>query len=166
MPHHLVAPLQRQNARHLRRAMTDVERKLWNALRREQLGGVAFRRQVPIGPYIVDFASHRARLVIELDGSQHNEPAGRAHDLARDDRIQREGYRVLRFWNHETNSEFDAVLDRIYMVLLEQGVPLETSGVAAAPHPDPPPQGGRGQLNDDRAMAVPSPLVGEGQGGG
>jgi very-short-patch-repair endonuclease len=135
MPHRSVPTYQRQNARNLRRAMTDVERKLWEALRANRLAGVDFRRQMPIGPYIVDFVCHAARLVIELDGGQHNQAEHIERDEVRDRFIAAEGYRVLRFWNFEINSEFEACVDRIYLTLIEQGRPLETSGISSTPLP-------------------------------
>ncbi len=77
--------------------MTEIERKLWYALRDSRFVRVKFRRQVPIGPYIVDFASYAARLVIELDGSQHAETNYIEKDLKRDLFIRHQGYRILRF---------------------------------------------------------------------
>ena len=69
-------------AKRMRREATLAEQKLWLQLRDRRLAGVKFRRQMPIGPYIVDFISLEQRLIIEVDGSQHNEPAGRQHDGA------------------------------------------------------------------------------------
>jgi 2-isopropylmalate synthase len=85
-------------ARAMRRAPTEAERKLWYALRDRRLQSVKFRRQAPIGPYIADFLCVQHKLVIEADGSQHGESPG---DSARDAWFARNGYRVLRFWNHE-----------------------------------------------------------------
>jgi very-short-patch-repair endonuclease len=83
-------------ARQLRREMTDAERAMWRLLR-EATPGVRWRRQVPIRHFIVDFASHQAKLVIEVDGGQHSEEA----DAARTAIIEAEGYRVLRFWSND-----------------------------------------------------------------
>ncbi|WP_420794302.1 endonuclease domain-containing protein [Sphingosinicella microcystinivorans] len=86
------------------------ERKLWSALR-ERLPGLKFRRQVPFGPYIADFASHRARLIIELDGEGH---AFRIEaDAARTRFLEAEGYRVLRFRNAEVVEKLDGMIDTI-----------------------------------------------------
>ncbi len=85
-------------ARTLRRDATDAERALW-AMLRESFPDRRFRRQVPIGPYFADFLSHRARLVIEVDGGQHAE--AQAYDARRTAFIEREGYRVLRLWNND-----------------------------------------------------------------
>jgi very-short-patch-repair endonuclease len=108
--------------------MTDAERRLWSRLRQRQIAGARFRRQVPIGIYIVDFFCPEHRLIIELDGGQH------AADGEKDERrtawLNSRGYRVMRFWNHEIFEEFDPVLEAI-------GLALTT------PHPNPPPQGGR-----------------------
>jgi very-short-patch-repair endonuclease len=86
--------------------MTDAERKLWSLLRNNQLG-VKFRRQVPYDLYILDFYCVRAKLVIEVDGSQHYTPEGKRRDLIRDADLRRDGLEVLRFTNAEvlTNSE-------------------------------------------------------------
>jgi very-short-patch-repair endonuclease len=86
-----------KRARELRAAMTDAERALWRVLRQRQLGA-RFRRQAPIGPYIVDFASLERKLVIEVDGGQHAESES---DAERDVWLRERGFRVLRFWNHE-----------------------------------------------------------------
>jgi very-short-patch-repair endonuclease len=100
-------------ARELRRRMTDAERRLWRYLRRHFLG-VHFRRQVPIGPYIVDFASLQRRLVLEIDGGQH---LGSLDDEIRDRWLTARGYRVLRFWNHEVLKNTEGVLTAIASAL-------------------------------------------------
>jgi very-short-patch-repair endonuclease len=96
-------------ARELRQSMTDAERRLWTYLRRDFLG-VHFRRQVPIGSYIVDFACMKRRLVIEIDGGQH---MGSTEDEIRDRWLKEQGYRVLRFWNHDVLKNTDGVLQVI-----------------------------------------------------
>jgi len=98
-----------RHARDLRQNMTDAERRLWRELRCGSLG-VRFRRQVPIGPYIVDFACFQRRLVIELDGGQHLEDP---RDEARDAWLREHGFRVLRFWNHEVLKNPEGVLEVI-----------------------------------------------------
>ncbi|HKU97793.1 MAG TPA: endonuclease domain-containing protein [Vineibacter sp.] len=103
-------------ARNLRRHSTDAERHLWKHLRRRQLGGYRFRRQVPIGTYVADFACLERSLVIELDGSQHAEREV-AHDRARDDYLERRGFRVLRFWNNDVSHRLDDVIDTIWSEL-------------------------------------------------
>ena len=98
-------------ARRLRRAQSDAENRLWRRLQSRQLGGVKFRRQQPIGPFIVDFCWVEPKLVVEVDGGQHAE---RAHeDAQRTAFLQRSGYRVIRFWNHEVLQHTDAVVERI-----------------------------------------------------
>lgn len=99
-----------ERARRLRREATVFERKLWVALR-ERLPHLRFRRQVPIGPCIADFASHRARVIIELDGEGHAFREGA--DAARTQFLESEGYRVLRFWNAEVVENLDGVIDTI-----------------------------------------------------
>ncbi|HET6554259.1 MAG TPA: DUF559 domain-containing protein [Dyella sp.] len=98
-------------ARKLRNEATDAERHLWRYLRREQLAGCKFRRQFPMGSYIVDFICVPARLVLELDGGQHLD--AQAYDAARTLEIQARGYRVLRFWNDDVLLRTDAVLEEI-----------------------------------------------------
>lgn len=104
----------RDFARTLRRTMTDAERLLWYRLRNRAFGGWKFRRQVPVGPCIVDFACIQARLVVELDGGQHVQSAS---DAPRAHALQRQGWRVLRFWNHDALLRTDAVLSVIHAAL-------------------------------------------------
>jgi very-short-patch-repair endonuclease len=94
-------------ARRLRANMTDAERKLWFALRDRRLAGYKFRRQVPVGSFIVDFLSYPARLVIEVDGGQHSESS---RDIRRDQWLGANNFRVLRFWNHDVLSNIEGVL--------------------------------------------------------
>jgi very-short-patch-repair endonuclease len=104
----------RVRARRLRHEQTDAERELWWHLRRKMpLIGTHFRRQVVIGPYIADFASHRLKIVIELDGSQHAEAGHARRDAVRIRVIESHGYRVLRFWNPDVLSDVDSVLETI-----------------------------------------------------
>ncbi|WP_028217947.1 endonuclease domain-containing protein [Paraburkholderia oxyphila] len=106
----VAAPHQIQFARFLRKNMTDAEQLLWRHLRAHRLCGQKFRRQQPIGPYIVDFVHFGARLVIEADGGQHN---GSADDAARDAWLQSRGFTVLRFWNDEILLNIEVVLEVI-----------------------------------------------------
>ena len=105
---------QRQFAKALRHNMTDAERFLWKHLRAHRLSGQKFRRQQPIGPYIVDFVHFGARLIVECDGGQHNESA---NDRRRDAWFDAQGFRVLRFWNHEIVNETESVLSAIFAAL-------------------------------------------------
>jgi very-short-patch-repair endonuclease len=91
----------RDLARKLRSELTDAERLLWRHLREFKREGLHFRRQVPIGPYVADFACHSAKLIVELDGSQHGEKTNVARDTERTAFLESEGYRVLRIWNGE-----------------------------------------------------------------
>jgi|SRR5690606_21969395 len=102
-------------ARALRKNSTDAEERLWSRLRRRQLDGWRFRRQVPLGPYVVDFACLAARLVIEVDGSQHSWRA--EHDAARTSWLEANGFQVLRFWNNEVHSNLDGVLETVRRAL-------------------------------------------------
>jgi very-short-patch-repair endonuclease len=91
-------------AKILRRNATDAEKQLWSLLRDRRLQGWKFRRQVPLGPYIVDFYCSEAKLIVEVDGGQH---ANSAKDAARTDWFNKSGYRVKRYWNNDilTNTE-------------------------------------------------------------
>lgn len=106
MPHDLVPDRRRSNAKAMRSAMTDAELKLWNELRAHRLMGLSFRRQVPIGPYIVDFACSARQIVVEVDGSQHAEPD---RDKARDAFLASSGWTILRFWNDDILRDIDNV---------------------------------------------------------
>ena len=98
-------------ARRLRTNSTDAERRLWYYLRAKRFFKVKFRRQVPVGPFIVDFLAYSQQLVIELDGGQHLQQQG--YDQRRDAWLQRQGYRVLRFWDNDVLTEPESVLERI-----------------------------------------------------
>lgn len=97
-------------ARDLRRNATDAEKKLWVGLRRA-FPALRFRRQVPVGPYFVDFLSVRAGLVIEVDGGQHDGDA--AYDARRMAVLNQHGFRVERFWNDDVLTNLDGVLMRV-----------------------------------------------------
>ncbi len=90
---------------------------MWYAFRDRRFVGYKFRRQQPIGPYIVDFVCFDAKLVIELDGSQHGLPENVAADRARTHRLSEDGFHVLRFWNNESRENFDGVLEAIFRAL-------------------------------------------------
>lgn len=122
-------------AQSLRREMTDAEMKLWSILRGRQQAGAKFRRQQPVGPYIVDFVCQAHRLIVEADGSQHCESE---HDQKRDAFLKAHGYRVLRFWNCDISENAEAVTEEIIRAL-------------TGPHPPIAAQ-----------WAPPSPLKGEG----
>jgi len=115
----------REFARGLRSGGTDAERMLWRHLRTRGLMGGKFRRQHPVGRYIVDFICLEAGLVVELDGGQH---AGSAADAVRTRTLQQQGYRVVRFWNNDVLTQTDAVL----AVILD-------AMSARSPHPSPLP---------------------------
>ncbi len=99
--------------RHLRRNPTEEERILWSQLRRRQLMGLRFRRQVPLGPYVVDFACLEHRFIVEVDGLQHAEPAQRANDEARTAWLELQGFRVFRAWNGEIRDNLNRVLESL-----------------------------------------------------
>jgi very-short-patch-repair endonuclease len=106
-----VSSNQRSRARTMRGAPTDSELRLWRLLRDRRLSGFKFRRQVPIGPYIVDFLCVGAKLIVEADGSQHAESS---HDEARDAYLASQEWKVLRFWNNEVLRNREGVLETIF----------------------------------------------------
>ena len=105
----------RQHAKALRKRMTDAERLLWRHLRNRELGGYKFRRQYPLGPYIIDFICLEKNVVIEVDGGQHGE--NEELDIQRSAYLNKMGYRVFRFWNNEVLQETEAVLNTILSIL-------------------------------------------------
>jgi very-short-patch-repair endonuclease len=128
-PRKVGSPKARANAPRLRKSMTDPEKRLWWHLRtRLPMNGTHFRRQMALGPYVVDFVCLEHRLIIEVDGDQHGTDAAIAYDARRDAYLAADGFRMLRFSNREVMTELEAVLDTIYAA---------TSG----PTPTPPHKG-------------------------
>lgn len=125
------------HARTLRHDQTDAERAIWRQLRNRHLLGLKFRRQHPIGRFIVDFVCVEQMLVVELDGGQHVDLAAR--DGSRTQWLRSEGYTVLRFWNDDVLTAMDRVLEQIVAVLDESG----GRGLDTSPHPAPLPGGER-----------------------
>lgn len=119
-----------QRARALRKRMTDAERLLWRHLRNRGLDGWKFRRQYPVGPFIVDFICLEKNVVIEVDGGQHAEKA--ELDIQRSAYLNKMGYRVLRFWNNEVLQETEAVLEAIFAII------EDTVKNSPSPRPSPP----------------------------
>ena len=111
MPHDLIPRRQRDNAKAMRTEMTEAELKLWNALRGNRLMGLKFRRQTPIGPYIVGFACPSKRLIVEADGTQHAD--NMAYDAERTAFLEQSGWTVLRFWNDDVLKDIDGVCQHI-----------------------------------------------------
>jgi len=124
-------------ARELRRDATDAEQLMWKLLRNRQLDGWKFRRQHPVGKYILDFYCHEARLGIELDGGQHAEPDQAQYDVERAQALEAEGIRVLRFWNNEVLKNTTAVLQEIWNALHESLSPNPSPSGRGERHPSP-----------------------------
>ncbi|HUP91158.1 MAG TPA: DUF559 domain-containing protein [Solimonas sp.] len=162
-------------AKVLRGSMTDAERKLWYLLRAHRLLSEKFRRQQPIGPYIVDFLHFGARVVIEVDGGQHADSVG---DVRRDAWLRAQGFIVLRFWNDDVLLRTESVLEEILRFVT---APSPVVGVSRTDIEsvldsanDPPPRGGRGDKRSSlrqknglqtRAALTPLPPRGGGDGG-
>jgi len=121
--------------------MTDAERRLWYHLRAHRFDGQKFKRQVPIGPYGVDFACLGRKLIIEVDGGQHSESAA---DIRRDHYLTSQGFRVLRFWNNDVLRNTSGVLETILAT-------LEVAPSPASLRSAPSPQGERGKRSMRRA---------------
>jgi very-short-patch-repair endonuclease len=117
-------------AKKLRREMGPAEMKLWFALRDRRLGGLKFRRQVPVGPCVADFASKEWKLIIELDGGQHAELT-KEKDDERTAFLEQQGYRVLRFWNNDVLKNLEGVL----LLILDAIEKSPSPGAARRPLP-------------------------------
>ena len=141
MPHSAITKRTRGQARTLRHAPTNAERKLWILLRSLKPLGMHFRRQAPIGIYIADFAWHAGKIVIELDGSQHVEKQ-KAYDAQRTAWLESQGYRVLRFWNNDVLKSPRSIGEAIL-------------AASKNPTPNPSPQGGgeRGSASGKRIVS-------------
>ena len=96
-------------ARDLRKNMTPQERKMWNILRNHQFYGFEIRRQYPISDYIVDFICRTKKIIIEIDGGQHNEDDNKNYDLERTKFLESLGYKVIRFWNNDIDNNIEGV---------------------------------------------------------
>lgn len=120
----------REQAKALRREMTEAEKQIWHRLRSRQTDGYRFRRQVPLGRFIADFVCHEAKLIVETDGGQHDPSS--EEEARRSRFLESQGYRVLRFWNNEVLENPDGVLTAIAQDLYR-----------GHPHPNPPPSRGR-----------------------
>ncbi|MFG1422397.1 endonuclease domain-containing protein [Roseixanthobacter liquoris] len=155
--------LLRSRARDLRVNSTDAEQMLWFELRAHRLNGLRFRRQHPFAGYVADFACLSARLIVEVDGGQHYQDAGRTRDARRDGVFIASGYRVLRFSNLDVLQNLPGVLETIV-----------AAACATMPPPNPPPHAGEGFADPSKIIDPPSsqasppplPLAGEGRGGG
>ncbi|HEX5471713.1 MAG TPA: endonuclease domain-containing protein [Lacipirellulaceae bacterium] len=108
---------QRDFARALHNNMTDAGRRLWSLLRSQQLKGLKFRRQAAMGRFVVDFVCFSQKLIIELDGGQHNESSVKEYDDQRTIWLESQGFRVLRIWNHDVFENPDGVVDLIWHAL-------------------------------------------------
>ncbi|WP_306797026.1 endonuclease domain-containing protein [Mesorhizobium sp. GbtcB19] len=119
MPHQPVTPAKRKFARSMRREPTEAEDRLWHELRGRRLDSIKFKRQVPVGRFVADFLCAEARLIVEIDGSQHAESR---RDKERDAELKARGFRVLRFWNDDILKELDAVCDTIIAYVRDESL--------------------------------------------
>jgi very-short-patch-repair endonuclease len=125
------SPLTYARAKRMRREPTEAERRLWGALRGRRLGGLKFYRQVPFGPFIVDFINQEFGVVFEVDGVTHGEAHEVQHDLRRTAFLESRGLLVHRVYNTDVYTQLSDVLDGIYAVVME----------CAAKRPHPPLRG-------------------------
>jgi very-short-patch-repair endonuclease len=128
-----IKPQLTTHARSLRGDMTEAEKKLWQAIRSNQIENCRFRRQHPIDPYIADFACIDKRVVIELDGGQHQDQE--TYDERRTEHMQAQGWKVVRFWNNDVLNNLDGVLTRIVEILTAEP-PSPLAGRARACKPE------------------------------
>jgi very-short-patch-repair endonuclease len=117
--------------------MGDAEKQLWFRLRRKKMAGFRFRRQVPIGSYIADFACLSARLIIEIDGRRHSKQDGHFLDEKRTEWLEARGYQVLRFWNSDVLSDIDRVTGFVYNALCGRSAPHPARPASGPGHPPP-----------------------------
>ena len=120
MPHEQVPARLRASAKHMRKDMTEAERRLWNQIRAHRLIGLGFRRQMPIDRFVADFACPEHKLVVEVDGSHHAQPDTAFRDRERTSRLGETGWTVVRFWNHEVMKEHDDVCEHIVALVQER----------------------------------------------
>jgi very-short-patch-repair endonuclease len=133
MPHEIVPETRRNNAKRMRKGMTDAERRLWNQLRAHRLMNLGFRRQMPIGSFIADFACPDARIVVEVDGSQHAMPAKAIRDQVRTRQLEETGWLVIRFWNDEVMHELNDVCEHIVRIAMQNGKHTPLSPAVTTP---------------------------------
>ena len=133
-------------ARNLRDQQTPAEAVLWDILRNRNFCGAKFRRQHPIGRYIVDFYCDEAKLIVELDGGEHNTDRGRRYDSARTRVLESAGLHVSRFWNDDVFNELESLLDAIFSSLeLRRTLHGHTTRVSGTPSPPTPLPKGEGR---------------------
>ncbi|MGV9010632.1 endonuclease domain-containing protein [Brevundimonas sp.] len=141
-----------ERARDLRRRLTPPEARLWVRLRREQLRGFRFRRQHPVGPYVLDFYCAEAKLAVEVDGQSHDHPDRIAHDRRRTAWLATQGIRVIRLAAEDVRVNLDGVLEFIARTALERcGERRRSYTTSSTPPPlrGPPPHSPRGERGGD-----------------
>jgi len=124
-------------ARRLRNNATDAERRLWNGVRREQIGGFKFRRQVILNGFVVDFACLEARLILEVDGATHSTDGEIARDAARAAALSAQDHSILRFTNDDVFHNIDGVLETVRLKLIELRPRLQVESFEGGAAPPP-----------------------------
>jgi very-short-patch-repair endonuclease len=138
----------------MRQQLTKAELQLWLQLRKPGIEGLRFRRQTPIGPYIVDFFCPEKKLIIEVDGGHHSHPAEARHDATRDVWLAEQGYKVIRFWNETVMKDLEGVCTAILEASKDDRSSNEERDAA-----NPPLEGGSKPRSGFGEGAVPSRLV-------
>lgn len=110
-------------ARELRKNHTPQEKKLWNILRNHQFYGLKFRRQYPIGKYIADFVCKEEKIIIEVDGGQHNFEKNILNDNERTQYLESKGYKVIRFWNNDIDENLEGVFSKLKEIIIDEPSP-------------------------------------------
>ena len=133
MPHRIVPPANRRFGKIMRQAMTPAEARLWSHLRKPGIAGLRFRRQVPIGPYLVDFLCPQRRLIVEADGGQHADDKDAAADRRRDSWLMTQGYTIVRVWNHDVRDNIDGVCAAIATAASKEPPPEIADAISTSP---------------------------------
>ena len=163
------------HARELRKNATDCERHLWLHLRGHRLADFKFRRQQPLGPYIVDFVCFETRCIVEADGGQHSEQA--EYDNRRDDWLRSQGFTVLRFWNNDILNNIEGILEVIWKACQSGRAsstppphtnpsPARGEGLKSGQSPTPPISHKGEWAKDEPNHCLPPPSRGRGRGRG
>lgn len=145
-----------------RKKFTDAEQLMWALLRDRRLLDLKFRRQHPVGDYILDFYCHSLRLAVEIDGGQHNEPEQSRRDAKRTAFLESRGIKIIRFWNHEVLAETESVLEALWWVVNERESIVGSASSLDRPHPQPLSQrerGARGPLPAAEDLAEGKPAI-------
>ena len=128
-------------AKNLRKNQTKQETIVWNLLRNHKIYNLKFKRQYPIGNYIVDFVCHEIQLIIEIDGGQHNDNGHKIYDIERTQYLNLRGYTVIRFWNNEIDNNIEGVYQKIIETIDNIKKESVKQSTTLSPNPSPSERG-------------------------